>query len=353
MANRLIRYDATLVRRSLVDAFGGVRDMLLLALVVMIGAAWLRQQVLWSPPDAVWFAALAGPAGFIFQRLAQRRLARLAENSAVAAAALDVREYRAWLLVAHFMSGLPLLAAALLLGIATGRPMSAIGLAAAAYAVGAGAAFGQPRLRWQPGQRRDSSSVAPLSTGARAVIALVLARQTLGNRRPFLRAGLLLVADFLLTALGSWWARGLPVPLAFVPFFLPSLVVLLLATRLDAALLGFLPSVGYRPGFIALAVSALPAGACLSGGAAFVLTGQGPGPIILLALAHLAFLLINIARAWLYPARTRSSVDLQLQLEVAGLIAAGILLPPLAIAAAGWRFWHFCRHCRAARWMQA
>jgi hypothetical protein len=46
-------------------------------------------------------------------------------------------------------------------------------------------------------------------------------------------------------------------------------------------------------------------------------------------------------------------VDFQLQLEVAGLVAAAILLPPLAIAAAGWRFWHFYRHCRAKRWMQA
>jgi hypothetical protein len=46
-------------------------------------------------------------------------------------------------------------------------------------------------------------------------------------------------------------------------------------------------------------------------------------------------------------------VDFQLQLEVAGLVAAAILLPPLAIAAAGWRFWHFHRHCRAKRWMQA
>ena len=100
-------------------------------------------------------------------------------------------------------------------------------------------------------------------------------------------------------------------------------------------------------------MSALPAGSLLAGAAVLLLTGQGIGIVIVLALAHLAFILIGIARAWLYPGRSRRSVDFQLQLEVAGLAAAAILLPPLAIAAAGWRFWHFHRHCRAKRWMQA
>jgi len=75
--------------------------------------------------------------------------------------------------------------------------------------------------------------------------------------------------------------------------------------------------------------------------------------VIVLVLAHLAFILIGVSRAWLYPGRTRRSVDFQLQLEVAGLVAAAILMPPLAIAAAVWRLWHFYRHCRAKRWMQA
>src|SRR5205085_1204623 len=229
------------------------------------------------------------------------------------------------------------------------RLLPAIALAAASYAAGAGLAMIFPVLRWQRGAGWSRPSVAPLGRGRHAVIALVLARQTASTRRPLVRAGLLLMASFLLTVMTSWWGRGLAVPLVFVPLLLPSLIVLLLAARLDAALLAFLPAAGYRPGFIALAVSALPAGSLLAGAGAFLLTGQGIGIVVVLALAHLAFILIGIARAWLYPGRTRRSVDFQLQLEVAGLVAAAILLPPLAIAAAGWRFWHFHRHCRARR----
>jgi hypothetical protein len=185
------------------------------------------------------------------------------------------------------------------------------------------------------------------------VLALILAKQGRGARRPLLRAALLLAASFILTAVAGWWGRSLAAPLPFILPFLPSLVVLLLATRLDAALLAFLPAAGYRPGFIAFAVSALPAGAFIAGATAFFLTGQGLGAIALLALGHLAFILIGIARAWLYPGRTKRSVDLQLELELAGLAASAFMLPPLAIAATAWRFRHFHAHCRAKRWMEA
>lgn len=353
MANRLIRYDAALLGRFLADSFGGLRDVLLLALISTIGFAWLHQQTLTAPGDAVWLALLAGPAGFALQRMGRGRLAGLGEHSAVAPAALDQGERHAWLTLAHLLVIWPLLAAAALLGLATGRLVAAIALAAATYAAGAGLATILPVLRWQGGAGRPRPSVAPLGRGRRAVIALVLARQTAGTRRPLIRAGLLLLASFLLTLAASWWGRGLPAPLAFIPVLLPSLAVLLLATRLDTALLAFLPAAGYRPGFIAFAVSALSAGSLLAGTAALLLSGQGIGVVIVLALTHLAFALVGISRAWLYPSRTRRSVECQLQLEVAGLVAAAILLPPLALAAAGWRFWHFHRHCRAKRWMPA
>jgi hypothetical protein len=42
----------------------------------------------------------------------------------------------------------------------------------------------------------------------------------------------------------------------------------------------------------------------------------------------------------------------KLQLEGAGLLTIASLLPPLAIAAAGWRLWKFRAHCRALRWVQ-
>ena len=352
MPNRLIRHDAALLRRFLADGFRGPGDILLLAVVATLAFAWLRQQVLALPRDAVWLALLAGPAGFVWQRLIQQRLAGLAEHSPVAPAALARPERRSWLALAHLLLWLPLLGAAALLGVAAGRPL-AIGLAVGAGAAGVGLASILPA----PGKRgragRPGAPVAPLGRGQSAVLAIVLARQTRGNRRPFVRAALLIALTFLLTAAAGWWGRGQPGPVAAVLPLLPSLLVLLLSARLDAALLAFLPSAGFRPGFIALAVSALPGASLLAGTAALLLSGQGIGAVAVLALAHLGFILIAIARAWLYPGRTRRSVDFQLQLEALGLAAAAIMLPPLALAAAAWRFRHFHDHCRAQRWMQA
>lgn len=353
MANRLIRYDAALLRRSVADGFRGPADTLLLALVTAIGIAWLRQQVLVLPPGAIWVALLAAPGAFAWHRLAAQRLDRLAEHSAVAPAALEPLERRSYLGLAHLLAIVPLLAGAILLGIAAARPMPAIGLAVAGYAVGAGLASVLPALRLRAGPVRSRPSVTPLGNRSSAVIGLVLARQTLGTRYPLVRAGLLVLATFALTLMAGWWGGSLPAPLPFALPLLPSLAMLLLATRLDAALLAFLPAAGYRPGFIALAVSALPAGSLLAAAAAILVTGPSLGLLAILALAHLAFILVGIARAWLYPGRTARSVDFQLQLEFAGLIAAAILLPPLAIAAAAWRFWSFYRHCRAMRWTQA
>jgi hypothetical protein len=353
MANRLVHYDAALLRRFLADSFGGIGDLLLLALVATLGTFWLRQQMLAAPPDAVWFALLAGPIGFAVHRMGHRRLTDLSEHSPAAPAALDGRARRTWLTLAHLLLWLPLLGAALLLGLATGRLWLAVTLAAVGYAAGAAGATLPPVQRWSGTMRSSRPSVVPLGSGRHAVIALVLARQTLGSRRPVARAGLLLLISFLLTVVAAWGGRGLPAPLGLVLPLLPSLVMLLLATRLDAALLAFLPAAGYRPGFIALAVSALPLASLLAATGALLFTGRDGGPVLVLALAHLAFILIGIARAWLYPGRTRRSVDVQLQLEAIGLVAVAILLPPLAVAAAGWRFWHFYTLCRAKAWMQA
>ena len=59
MANRLIRYDAALLRHFLADGFRGPGDVLLLAIVAMAGLFWVRQQVLALPPDAVWLSAVS------------------------------------------------------------------------------------------------------------------------------------------------------------------------------------------------------------------------------------------------------------------------------------------------------
>jgi hypothetical protein len=353
MANRLIRYDAALLRRFLADGFRGPADALLLAVVAAGAIAWLRQQKLVLPPGAIWCALLAGPAGFAWQRLVRLRLARLAEHSAVAVAALARRERRAWLGLAHLLAGLPLLAGTALLGIAVRHPLPAIGLAVAAYLGGAALASVLSTPRWRAAPMRTRPSVTPTGSGRRAVLAIVLARQTLGTRHPLIRAGLLLLASSILSVAAGWYGRNLGEAARFTLPLLPFLVILLLSTRLDPRLLTFLPSLGHKPGFIALSVSVLPLGSLVAATGALLLTGAGQNPLLVMALAHLAFVLVGISRAWLYPGRAARSVDLQLQLEFCGLIAVAILLPPLAIAAAGWRLWQFQGHCRAKRWMSA
>ena len=353
MANRLIRYDAALLRRFLADGFRGPADALLLVLVAGIALAWLRQQVLVLPPGAVWFALLAGPAGYAWQRLAGLRLAWLAEHGAVAPAALERGERRVWFGLAHLLAGLPLLAGALQLGVAVRKPLAAIGLAAAAYVIGAGLASVLSTPRRRHGSTRPRPSVVPTGSGGRAVLAIVLARQTSATRHPSIRAGLLLLASLLLSLGAGWDGWRLAGPARFALPLLPPLVVLLLAARLDARLLAFLPSTGFRPAFIALVVSALPLASLAVATAALLLIGAGPAALVVMALVHLAFILVGISRAWLYPGRAARSVELQLQLEFCGLVAAAILLPPLAVAAALWRLRHFHDHCRAKRWLAA
>jgi hypothetical protein len=359
MANRLIRYEARLFRRSLADGFRGPADLALLALLAIVGIAWLRDRAMSAhaaplPPEAIWFAALAGPAGFTLQRLARQRLAWLAEHSPLAPEALEAGGRRTYLGLGHLLSGLLVLAAAMVLGTALGRPVTALTIAATAYALGAGLASVMPAVR-EGSARGRQVPIAPASgSGARAVVELVLRRQTISRSQAAKRAALLVAGNFALTLAAGWWGAEQPEALRVAAILLPSLAILLLSSRLDPAMLGFLPYAGYRPAFIAAAVSALPAASFAAALLAVLLTGSAAnaGALLILALGHLGFILVGIARAWLYPGRLARSVDLQLQLEGAGLLAIAFLLPPLAIAAAGWRLWRFRLHCRALRWAQ-
>jgi hypothetical protein len=357
MANRLIRYDALLLRRNLADGFRGPADVVLLLIMGALAVAWLREGIdgapLSLPNEAVWLTALAGPIAFAWHRLARRRLARLAEHSPIAPAALERRSRQAYVCLAHALAAPLLLAAAGLTGSAAGRPVAALGIFILAYGAGTGLAQVMPDRRRRA--RTAAASTAPaqaLGSGRRTVLALILRRQSFGRGTAVARAGLMLGASFALTLAAGWWGEGRPEALRFALLLSPSLLLLLLAARLDAGLLAFLPAAGFRPGFSAFAVSALPAASLLVTSLAVMLTGAGLVALAVLALLHLGFILLGIARAWLYPGRSARSVDLQLQLEGAGLAVTAFLLPPLAVAALLWRLWHFYRHCRDLRWMQ-
>ena len=359
MANRLIRFEARLLRRSLSDGFRAPVDVALLALLAIVGIAWLRDRAMSAhtvpfSPEAVWWAALAGPAGFTLQRLARQRLTWLAEHSPLAPDALQAGGRRTYLALGHLLTALLLLAAAMALGTALGRPVAAVAIAAAAYGLGAGLASIMPAVRRGSTRVHLTPAASPPGSGGRAVVELVLRRQT-GSRAWATNRGILLNAgNFALTLVAGWWGAGQPEALRVAAPLLPSLAILLLSSRLDPAMLGFLPYAGYRPVLIAAAVSTLPVASLATATLAVLLTGPtaNAGVLLILVPGHLGFILVGIARAWLYPGRQPRSVDLQLQLEGAGLLMTAFVLPPLAIAAAGWRLWRFRQHCLALRWVQ-
>ena len=357
MANCLIRYDALLLRRTLADGFRGPGDIVLLLAMAALTAAWLRERIgavpAGLPDEAVWLAVLAGPVAFAWHRLARLRLARLAEHSPIASAALERRSRLGYFRLAHALAAPLLLAAAGLAGSAAGRPVAALGIAVLGLWRGRGAGSGHAGsvAAGRNGgsldrTRRSARQRPPRRAGADPAAA------ELWPGRAFARAGLMLAASFALTLAAGWWGEGRPEALRFALLLLPSFLLLLLAARLDAGLLAFLPAAGFGPGFSAFAVSALPATSLVAAGLAVMLTGAGLAALTVLACLHLGFILLGIARAWLYPGRSARSVDFQLQLEIAGLAITAFLLPPLAVAALLWRLRHFHRRCRALRWMQ-
>ncbi|HTU11054.1 MAG TPA: hypothetical protein VMG08_09170 [Allosphingosinicella sp.] len=357
MANRLIRHDALLLRRALGDGFRGPADVVLLLVMATLGIAWLVDRLQGAPValprEALWLATLAGPAAFGWHRAARGRLAWLAEHNPIAPAALAAEDRRLYLFIAHALAAPFVIAGAALLNLTVGPPGAALGLAVLAYAAGLGLAAIWPNRRQGAGRaaRATPAGEAP-GSGRRAVLALLLRRQTFGPGSAFVRAGLMLALSFAATLAAGLWGQGRPEALRFALLLLPSLLLLLRAARLDPALLAFLPAAGFGPGFIALAVSALPVASLAVAALAAALTGGGAGVLAVLALGHLAFILVAIARAWLYPGRAARSVELQVQLEFAALAATAFLLPPLAVIALLWRLLQFRRHCRDLRWMQ-
>ena len=350
MANRLLRYEWALFRISFPDAFARTRDRLLLALVTLFALLWLSDKLgsLALPaesPRTFWLAALAVLPAFAWHRQLMARLAWLAEHSAVAPAAIERRSRRAYLLAAHSLIAVPLLIGAIVLCQAAG-----LAVAAVAYAVGLGIAGVLPiRIisRDAPSHRRAAS------VGRAPMLGAILRRQTLGSASPGPAALLIVAAVFALTAAAAWLTRDLADALRLSGPVLPSLLALLVASRLDAGLIGFLPYAGRRTLAVGLAVSALPAAIFAAAGAA-ILVIRPPETIALLAillLLHLVFIAAGLSRAWLYPGRHGRSVNLQVQIEFAALALIFLMLPPLALAALVWRLWRLQRRYSRLIWL--
>lgn len=363
MANRLLLYELALFRRSFADGFGRWRDKLLLLIVATLALSWLWETLENAagpalPSDAAWLGALAGPAGFAWQRLVATRLGWLAEHSAVAPAALDRRIRAGYFAAAHLAGALVLLIGGASLAVATSRVGAVALLAASAYVAGAALA-GRLPLRARIADRGDQAAPAPSSSrtahhGRRAVFRAILRRPTLSGAHPERAAILIAAATFTLTAAAAWFSRGQPDAVRVAAITLPSLASVLAFSRIDAELIGFLPYAGHGPLFVALAICALPAGG-FAASALAVVTVHPPLwlPIVgILFLLHLAIILLLVVRAWLYPGRGGRSADLQAQLEFTALVLIAFMLPPLAPVALGWRMWLLRRRYLRAMWVQ-
>jgi len=352
MANRLLRYEWALFRNSFADGFARRRDRLLLLLVAIFAFFWLRDRLgsLALPamsPRAFWLAVLAALPAFAWHRQLMARLAWLTEHSAVAPAAMERRSRRAYLHTAHALVAVPLLAGAILL-----YPAAGAALALLAYAAGIGIAACIP-MRLAP-RDTPANRPSPASVGGGAMLRAILRRQTLDSARPGRAALLIVTTGFALTAAAIWLCRGQPDAVRLAAPLLPPFLALLIASRLDAALIGFLPYAGRGALAVGLAVSALPA-AGLAAASAAILVMRPPETLALLAillLLHLVFIVAGLGRAWLYPGRYGRSVDLQVQIEFAGLALIGLMLPPLALAALVWRLWWLHRRYSRLVWIQ-
>lgn len=361
MTNRLVRYETTLLRRSFSDAFARRRDQLLLLLMLTLAALWLHERVGEGivrplPPWALWLALLAFVPALVWQRRLAARLGWMTEHSVIAEVALRPQARAVYLVLGHALLALPILGAAVWLGLAVGQPVLAVGLAALAAA--AGVAAGNLPLGVEAGSRvtldRPSRSMGSRGAGRRAVLRLILARQTFIRGNPVGAALAMIAAVFGLTLAAAALGRGQPEPLPTLLLLMPLSFALIACSRLDASLFSFLSFAGYDPVFTGSAVTLLPLACGIAASTVLVLTGPTHASVSLLLAALLTGLAIvaGLARAWLYPCRSKRAVDFQLQIEFVGLVLIGVLAPPLVALALLWRLGRFYGHASRQLWLQ-
>lgn len=351
MANRLLRYDLALFRASFAEGFARTRDRLLLLLVAIFALLWLGDALgrLALPPLPLWLATLAAAPAFVWHRQLKARLAWLREHSAVAPAASEGRGRRSYLLCAHCLLAVPLLAASMVLG-----PVPGPALALLVYGVGVGFAALVPIRTETRDAPAGPSPASRRRRSSKAMLNAILRRQALNSRRPGPTALLIVAATFALTMAALLLSRGQSDAVRLAAPLLPPLLALLVTCRLDAELIGFLPYAGRRAFPVGLAVSALPA-AALGAAATAILIMQPRGLLALLAILILLLALVTVAgfgRAWLYPGRSGRAVDWQVQIEFTGLALIAAVLPPVALAALGGRLWWLRRRYSRLLWIQ-
>jgi hypothetical protein len=356
--NPLFRYELALFLRSFADAFSRTRDRLLLAIMLALGLLWLRQSLAGAPavPRGTELLALgAAPVSFQWNRLIVRRLAWLAEESALAPVAAERRARLRYRLAAQLPALAVIGLAAAMLGAMAGRMGWAIGVAAAGYMAGALAAsfpLGAGRIRLAG--RNVGPPPGPSLSGPRTALFALIRVQAMKASRPGRALALLIAGNGLLTFAGAFLSREAPAGAHFAASLLPSLLLLAATARNDARLAGFLAFAGFGAGYVALAVSVLPA-ASFAAASAAVLASAPAAPatlLVTLALLHLGGALLAVARLWLSPGRDDRKVDLQVQLEAVGLVGLGAILPPLGLVAFLARLWSLRSGWRASIWLQ-
>jgi hypothetical protein len=354
----LLRYELVLLCRSFAEAFGSWRDRMLLAIVLALGMLWLRHSLQglasWTlPKDFAWLALAAAAPSYQWNRLLIRRLCWLAEESALAPCAAARAARCTYLLAAQMPAAIPLALAAALLWIATGQVWAAA-LAVLAYPTGAlAAAVRIGGDRKMAGRLQDSPAAPAPPADPHAACHALLRTQLHGAARRRRALLLVLAGHASLTFAGAFLTRGAAQAAHFAAAVVPSLLLLSATARNDAKLAGFLAFAGYRSGFVALAVCILPAAGLAAASAAVLASGSPEAGwiVAVLALLHLGAALIAVARVWLSPGRDGRKVDFQVQAEAAGLIAAGLMLPPLALLALIARLWMLRTGYRAAMWL--
>ena len=355
--NALLRYELALFGRSFTDAFSRARDRVLLGIVVVLGLLWLHATLRGAgaaslPHGSEWLALAAAPLSFSWNVMLLRRLAWLVEHSPLAAAAAVPGSRGRYLVVAQLPVLIPAVLAAIVIGAGLWRLEVAAGAAVLSYALGLIAAQLWLRLRsarWSGTRlaQRPGEQIA----GRHAAFLSLLRVQVRGAARPVRAAILLVLCNALLTFAACMVADGQM--LRFAAAALPSLLLLAATARNDSQLVGFLAFRGHSAGFVALAVSAIPAASLVAAIVAVFICGS-PGSLSMLGfllLLHLGAALIAVARAWLSPGRDGRRVDLQVQIEAAALAVAAFVFPPLAAALLLGRMWTLRRGYASSMWL--